>query len=207
MELAAYDYLFTGDCRLISQNYNTIEAHTLSALRCENGLISTQTGLQTQEFLKSINMKSELRDIVDWPAWTAGLNEPSGGERDGHTMGRFNSVVNAWHYRTLCRMVTISHACKKDDKAQYYRKAANDFKTAFNKSFLNESTSLYRDALDTAHSATHSNFYPAAFGMIPIEKSKSVTDYILKRGMACSVFGAQFLIDGQIGRASCRERV
>lgn len=196
VELAAYDYLFTGDCRLISQNYNTIEAHTLSALRCENGLISTQTGLQTQEFLKSINMKSELRDIVDWPAWTAGLNEPSGGERDGHTMGRFNSVVNAWHYRTLCRMVTISHACKKDDKAQYYRKAANDFKTAFNKSFLNESTSLYRDALDTDHSATHSNFYPAAFGMIPFEKSKSVTDYILKRGMACSVFGAQFLIDG-----------
>ena len=196
VELAAYDFLFTGDKRLISQNYKDIEAHTLSALRCENGLISTQTGLQTPEFLRSVNMKSPLRDIVDWPAGGAGLNEPSGGERDGHVMGVYNSVVNAWHYRVLRRMVTISHGCGMDAKAQAYRKAADDFKKTFNKAFFNDSTSLYRDTLGSSHSATHSNFYPAAFGLVPKGKSKAVTDYILKRGMACSAFGSQFLIDG-----------
>lgn len=196
VELTAYDFLFTGDKRLISQNYNDIEAHTLSALRCSNNLISSQTGLQTPDFLKSINMKSPLKDIVDWPAGGAGLNEPSGGERDGHTMGVYNSVVNAWHYRTLRRMVTISHGCGMDTKAQAYRKKADDFKKRFNKAFFNDSTSLYRDALNSNHSATHSNFYPAAFGLIPKEKSKAVTDYILKRGMACSAFASQFLIDG-----------
>lgn len=203
VELAAYDYLFTGDNRLAKQNYGALEAHTLSALRCENGLISTVKGGQTAEFLKSVNMKRPLTDIVDWPAEGAGLNEPSGGERDGFVMSDYNSVVNAWHYRTLKRMVTLSQACGNRDKALAYNIKAEKFKDKFNSFFLDDSTGLYRDGISTNHFAAHSNFYAAAFGLVPNAKKQGVAGYILKRGMACSVFGSQFLIDGlfRIGKS------
>lgn len=193
VELAAYDYLFTGDSRLAKQNYSALEAHTLSALRDENGLISTFSG-QTPEFLKSVGRKEPLKDISDWPGYGAGLNEPDGGERDGFVMGKYNAVVNAWHHRTLKRMVTLSQACALKDKALHYNQTADEFREKYNLHFLGEN--IYRDDIDTDHSSVHSNFYPAAFGIVPAGKSKKVCDYILKRGMACSAFGAQFLIDG-----------
>lgn len=38
--------------------------------------------------------------------------------------------------------------------------------------------------------------FPLAFDLVPAEHVKSVTTFIKSRGMACSVYGAQFLLEG-----------
>jgi len=37
---------------------------------------------------------------------------------------------------------------------------------------------------------------PLAFGIVPDEYKKSVTDFIKSRGMACSVYSSQYLLEG-----------
>ena len=37
--------------------------------------------------------------------------------------------------------------------------------------------------------------YPLAFGLVPEKEHKTVVDFIRSRDMACSVYGAQFLLD------------
>ena len=38
--------------------------------------------------------------------------------------------------------------------------------------------------------------FPLAFGLVPEKHRQSVVDFIRSRGMACSVYGSQFLLDG-----------
>jgi hypothetical protein len=37
--------------------------------------------------------------------------------------------------------------------------------------------------------------FPLAFGLVPVDRRAKVLDFIKSRGMACSVYGAQFLMD------------
>ena len=67
LSIAWYDYLYTGDSRSLESSYELLKPRVLMALREKNGLISTTTGLQTDDFLRSIRMKGQIRDIVDWP--------------------------------------------------------------------------------------------------------------------------------------------
>jgi hypothetical protein len=39
------------------------------------------------------------------------------------------------------------------------------------------------------------NILALAFGLVPPEKQKSVADYVQPRGIACSVYGAQYLLE------------
>lgn len=193
--LAFGDYFHTGDTRLASHEFELLEAHTLSALECDNSLISSCTGLQTPEFLKSINMNGKLKDITDWPDYGAGLNEPKGGERDGFVMTDFNAVVNAWHYKTLSEMAQLSRAVTKPDKAAYYKKKSDEFRKIYNQNFYDASRKCYVDAPGCAHASSHANFYALALGLCDAQHSAAVANYVISRGMACSVFGSQFLLD------------
>jgi hypothetical protein len=38
--------------------------------------------------------------------------------------------------------------------------------------------------------------FPLAFGLVPEERKASVVEFIKSRGMACSVYGAQYLLEG-----------
>lgn len=62
------DYLHTGDIDVIKKNYKDIQPKLMLALTMPNGLISTRTGLVTEEFCRSIHFNGKtLKDIVDWP--------------------------------------------------------------------------------------------------------------------------------------------
>lgn len=195
--IAWHDYMYTGDSRSLEANYNILKARALTRLRNENGLISTTTGLQTPEFLESINRGNEkIRDIVDWPhTGILGLNKHEGGEADGFVFTDYNTVTNAYHYEALKLMGKIAEALNLQPDAQYYQKEAAGFLTKFNNMFFNKQTGYYVDGDTTKHASLHANMFPVAFSMVPASKKNKVVDFIQSRKMACSVYGSQFLMD------------
>ena len=60
---------------------------------------------------------------------------------------------------------------------------------------FNKKTGTYCDGIGTDHQSLHANMYPLAFGLVPEKEQETVVDFIRSRGMACSVYGAQFLLD------------
>ncbi|MHC4248420.1 MAG: alpha-L-rhamnosidase-related protein, partial [Planctomycetota bacterium] len=54
---------------------------------------------------------------------------------------------------------------------------------------------VYRDGEGVGHSSLHANMFPLAFGLVPAERSATVAAFVRSRGMACSVYGAQYLLD------------
>lgn len=193
--IAWNDYLYTGDNRMLLSTYEQLKPYTLMQLKAKNGLISTTTGLQTSDFLSSIKSKNKIKDIVDWFNTGQGLNEKNGGEADGFVFTDYNAVTNAYFYETLKEMAWIAKTVGKDNEAKSYSQQADDFKNLYNHLFFNEQKGFYQDGILTTHASLHSNIFPLAFGMVPREKQQSVLSYIKTRKMACSVYGAQFLLD------------
>ena len=60
---------------------------------------------------------------------------------------------------------------------------------------FDEQQGVYRDGLETEHMSLHANMFPLAFGMVDESDRPRIMDFIHSRGMACSVYGSQFLMD------------
>ena len=195
--MAWNDYLYTGNPASLQRFYDDLKAKTLTALTEANGLISTRTGKQTPEFLKSIHFGGkEIRDLVDWPqSGVLGVGKESPGEADAFVFTDYNTVVNAYHFEALKIIARIAEVLGKTADRDAYLKQAEHVKQQFNKLLLDRKKGYYNDGIDTDHSALHSNMFPLAFSMVPAKNNKAVTDYMCSRGMACSVYGSQFLTD------------
>ena len=195
--MAWYDYLYTGNPASLQRFYDDLQAKTLSALVETNGLISTRTGKQTPELLKSIHFAGKsIREVVDWPqSGVLGVGKDSPGEADAFVFTDYNTVANAYHYEALKVISRIADVLGKTADRDAYTKRAEQFKQQFNKLLIDKKKGYYNDGIDTDHSALHSNMFPLAFEMVPAKNHKSVTDYMRTRGMACSVYGAQFLME------------
>ena len=195
--MAWYDYLYTGNPASIQNFYYQLKPKTLTALTETNGLISTRTGKQTPEFLESIQFKGNaIRDIVDWPqSGVLGVEKESPGEADAFEFTDFNTVVNAYHFEALRLMSEIADVLNKTSDRDEYAKQAARVKQQFNRLLLDNRKGYYKDGIDADHSSLHSNMFPLAFDMVPARNTKPVSDYIRSRRMACSVYGAQFLME------------
>ncbi len=192
--MAWADYWHTGNTEVISTYFDDLKAKTLIALETENGLISTRTGLQTTDFLESIHFNGKaLRDIVDWPHGGMGIG--AGGETDNYDFLDFNTVVNAFYYQSLVYMSEMSKAIGKQSDAAFFSKKAAAVKTAFNRHFFDEERGFYMDGIGSAHASLHANMYPLCFGLVPEKNQASVIDYIKSKGMACGVYGANYLLE------------
>jgi len=194
--IAWNDYLYTGDKTALEHNYEALKAKTLISLSDEPGFISTQTGKVTPELLASIHLNSKLRDIIDWPhSGGLGLGKKEPGETDGFVFREVNTVVNAYHYRALVIMAQVSAALGKDTESKTYTRQAEKLKKAFNSLLLDKKSWIYVDGMGTSHSSLHANMFPVAFGLAPDHCLKGIDQFIQSRGMACSVYGSQFLLD------------
>ena len=194
------DYMFTGNIESLKKYYDRLKHKTLTSLADEDGLISS--GNVTADIMKDLgfnNDKELIRDIVDWPpaqkdtGWKLATAE---GERDGYDMVTVNTVVNAFYYNGLLRMGDIADALDKKKDAEYYRNEAEKVRNVFNKKLLDKSKGIYLDGLGSEHSSLHANMMALAFGLVPDEYTKSVIGFIKSRKMACSVYGAQYLLEG-----------
>jgi len=193
--MAWADYQYTGNADLIINYYNDLRAKTMTALQADNGLISTRTGRQTQEFLNSIHFNGKsLKDIVDWPNGDIPGNSP-GGESDGYDFKDYNTVVNAFYYRGLVLMSKMAEVAGNKHDVGYFSKKADSVKVTFNKNFFVADKGIYVDGIGSSHSSLHANMYPLCFGLVPAKYEKTVVDFIKSKRMACGVYGANYLME------------
>ncbi|WP_114749768.1 sulfatase-like hydrolase/transferase [Pleomorphovibrio marinus] len=194
------DYLYTGSTRLVKKYYDELKHKTLMELAREDGLISSEKA--TPEFMKKLGFKDpdvKLADIVDWPpaqkdtGWELATEE---GERDGFVFTPINTVINALYYRNLQIMEEFARLLGKNDEAMEYEWMAIKVKKAITEKLMDPEKGIYVDGEGAGHSSLHANMMPLAFNLVPDEYIPSVVEFVKSRGMACSVYGSQFLMDG-----------
>jgi alpha-L-rhamnosidase len=168
--MAWADFMYTGSTESLAQCYDLLKAEkTLEQRARADGLLNTKG----------------MRDIVDWPE----------GERDGYVFKEVNTVVNAFYYKTLRQMAGIAAVLDKKADAAEYRKKAKTVNAAFNKVFFDPARGIYVDGEGAGHASLHANMMPLAFDLVPEEHKDTVTEFVVSRGMACSVYGAQYLLE------------
>jgi len=202
--MAWEDFMHTGNTEFIERNYVALKAKTLMALAREDGLISSRSEQATSAFFQRIFYSgNKFRDNIDWPEGTpAGEKQGKNkgptpeGERDGYVITDYNTVINAFHYKTLELMGKMAAAINQSSDQEMFEARAQLVKNSFLKTFLDTERGIFIDGEGTDHAALHANMFPLAFGLVPEENLSTVVAYIKNKGMACSVYGSQYLLDG-----------
>ncbi len=195
-----YDLMYTGNTESVSRYYEELKHKALVSLAREDGLISSRN--VTDEIMTALgfaNAEERIRDIVDWPpaqkdtGWKLATPE---GERDGYDMVEINTMVNAFHYRNLVLMAELAGHLGKSIDELLYLSRAEKVRNSINEKLFDREKGIYIDGEFSVHSSLHANMTPLAFGLVPDEYKESVVRFIKTRGMACSVYGAQYLLEG-----------
>ncbi len=193
------DYMYTGNTELIAEYYDELKYKTLMDLLGDDGLISSENA--TPEIMKKLGFKNpddKLRDIVDWPpaqkdtGWQLATAE---GERDGFVFKPVNTVVNCFYYKNLLIMAEFAEILNKTEEAAEFLQLALQVKKSINDMLFDEELGVYVDGIGTNHASLHSNMMAMAFNIVPEEHMPSVANFIKSRGMACSVYGSQYLLE------------
>ncbi len=197
------DYMYTGNTELIEKYYEQLKHKTLMILEDEEGFISTHSPKLNGEVMASLGFKDtteRVRDIVDWPpaqkdtGWPLPKDWPQG-ERDGFVFCPINTVINSFYYKNMLIMAEFAHLLNKPDEELDFQLRAAKVKKAINEKLFNKESGNYRDGIGTDHGSVHANMMPLVFDIVPDEYKNTVLDYLKTRGMGCSVYGAQFLME------------
>ena len=105
-------------------------------------------------------------------------------------------MVNAFHLRALADMAEMARALHEDADAVHYAALASSARAAFQEKLFDKTSSLYRDGEGTDHCSLHANLFPLAFDLVPAEHRAHLAQWLGDRGMACSVYPAQYLLEG-----------
>jgi hypothetical protein len=196
------DYMYTGNKDLLEKYYEQLKHKTLIELAREDGLISTKSEKNTPGFMQRLGFKdtsAKLSDIIDWPPaqkdtdWKLATAE---GERDGFVFMPVNTVVNCFFYKNMTIMTELAAAIGRDEDAMMFKQMALRVKNSINSKLFNPQSGAYFDGEGTMHSSLHANMTALAFDVVPGAHKASVLAFIKSRGMACSVYGAQYLLEG-----------
>jgi alpha-L-rhamnosidase len=163
------DYMYTGNDAFLKLYYDELKSIVDDTPVNDAGLL--------------INAKGD--DIIDWPR----------SERDGYQIGNINTVPNAFYNNSLQLMVKIAGVLNKTQDALFYADKAARHNEQFNKHFWDAEKGLYIDAVDSTHSSLHANIFPVVFGLASPKQVSAARPFILSKGMAVSVYGAQYLLD------------
>ncbi|MCH7229113.1 alpha-L-rhamnosidase C-terminal domain-containing protein, partial [Haloferula sp. A504] len=179
MVFVAYtDWMFTGDTQWLHPRYNGLKTKLLMHRVGEDGWVHSDK--------KTRNRMPGVRDIVDWPQ----------GERDGYVFREINTVVNAFHLRTVQMMAELAEALNRKGEAEIYRERFERGIKRFHEALWMEDKGCYRDGIGTDHASAHATFFPLAFGLVPEDHRDQAVAFLKTKGMACSVYAAQYLMDG-----------
>ena len=190
------DYMYTGNSRLIEKYYEPLKHKTLMELEYDEGIISTHSPKLTGEFMAKLGFADttqRIRDIVDWPQ-KGGFGGVMG-EDDGFVFRPVNAVINALYYQNMVIMAEFARMLGKTEDMLDFNYRAGRVKKSFNEKLYNCEKGHYTDGIGTDHGSVHANMLPMAFGIVPDEYKASVMEHIKSRGMACSVYGAQYLME------------
>ncbi|MFW2348613.1 MAG: family 78 glycoside hydrolase catalytic domain [Wenyingzhuangia sp.] len=191
------DYMYTGNTELIERYYEPLKHKSLFELSNDDGLI-TSTKVD-KEFMRKLGFpegyKKPLTDIVDWPSKNFAGSKTKG-ERDGFVFKPYSTVINSFFYENMKIMAEFARLLGKTQENLDFEYRAAKAKKAVNEQMFDKNRGIYVDGIGTDHASLHANMMPLAFGIVPQEHYQSVVDFVKSRGMACSVYGAQFLMDG-----------
>ncbi len=172
--MAYADYWQTGDRQWLTARYESLKPKLLLKRTREDGLV-----VSNQDHIRQ-------GDLVDWPMH----------ERDGFVLTPVNSVVNAFHIRSLAMMAELARALDKQKEATDFTTLHATARASFQRAFFVPVKGTYRDGEKTDHCSQHAALFPLAFDLVPPEHIPSVTRWVKQRGMACSVYAAQYLLEG-----------
>ena len=182
--MAWADWMWSGDASALAEFYEPLRKEKLleKYRRASDGLLATG-GERPRGKLVNANGAA---DIVDWPLC----------ERDGFVFKEVNAVVNAFYYRNLLQIAEFALALHKPGDAGFYGHRARDVRKAYNDAFFDAKRGVYRDGIGTDHASLHANAAALAFGLVHAKDTKRVAKYCISKGMACSVYFAQYLLEG-----------
>jgi hypothetical protein len=177
--LAWHDFLWSGDDRSLRRHYDTLKGRAMIARRTADGLFEGWND-------------GAIKDIVDWPA----------GERDGYDMKpAVKTAVTAFHYRAVVLLEKMARHLGRAADAREFAAMAAATREAVNAKLWDDDRGCYVDGLDpksgdrSSHASAHANFFPLALGLVPPDRVARVAAFLKPKGMACSVYGAQFLLE------------
>lgn len=195
------DYMHTGNTELIEKYYERLKAKTLMDLEVEDGFISIESPKHNGDFLLSLGFPdttTKLRDIVDWPPESnnfGGIKRYQKGERDGYVFKRINTVVNGFYYHNMNIMAEFATILEKPNEVLDFEYRAARVKKSINEQLFDEEKGYYVDGVGTDHGSLHANMILLAFDAVPKSRQKSVVAHVKSRGMVCSVYGSQYLME------------
>ena len=172
--IAYADWMETGDTAWLAAHYEGLKTKLLDKRIGPDGLVISTPDLITHG------------DIVDWPAH----------ERDGYVFTSVNTVVNAFHLRALQEMSQLAEVLGKQKEAGKFLEQEKTAWRTFQEKLFDPVRGLYRDGVGTDHASLHANLFPLAFGLVPAGARPKVAQWLAGRGMAVSVYAAQYLLEG-----------
>jgi hypothetical protein len=123
-----------------------------------------------------IGGNDKIKDIVDWPMT----------ERDNYEFDEVNFVPNAYLYGSLLALAKLA----KDD---FYIEKAKSVKNNLRKYMLKDG--LFVDNPNSNHTSLHTAVFALKFKIAEGKEIDALKDIIKSKGMACSVYVAQFLLE------------
>ncbi len=118
----------------------------------------------------------DIRDIVDWPL----------GERDGYEFGEVNLVPNCYHYAALLAMYELGGD-------EFYPQRAALVRESIRCTMLKNG--YFVDNPASEHVSLHGTMFSMLFGIAEAAEIPALAAVLQEKGMACSVYGAQFLLE------------
>ena len=187
--IAWTDWMWSGSLELVRESYDVLKNDKLLLdLARADGLVVTG-GTRHPSPAKG-------NDIIDWPIC----------ERDGFDCRPVNAVLNAFHYLNLLQMSDLAAALGKAEDARFFRDRAAQVRRSYRTAFYREADRLFADGEGSAHTSLHANAAALAFGLVPDDGVRSVADFLERKGLACSVYFAQYLLEA-LARAGRDEAV
>lgn len=181
--IAHADWMHTGDTAWLAPRYEALKSKLLIERARADG------------FIASTPQQIKKGDLVDWPP----------GERDGFVFRPVNTVVNAFHLRALTLMAELATALGKEAEAADYISREKATRAVFQEKLFDAGRGAYRDGEGTDHASQHASLFPLAFDLVPAEHRARVTAWVGARGMAGSVYAAQYLLEGLFANDAAAE--
>lgn len=122
--------------------------------------------------------------IIDWP-------QDNRDDYDMHAPAPTVPNVLAWYDLQLLGKL----ASYLGRGAGGFIDSAASMREAINRQLFDTATGLYRDGLDSTHYSFHANMFALWSGIVPEANQQYIAGWLAGRGMACSLYGAQFLLE------------
>ena len=165
--IAWNDWMHTGNLQSLERSYDHLKTNALllSCARSTDGLLVTPKS----------DMGTLLRDTFDFKP--------------------VNAIANAFYCLTVRQMADLAGAIGRDADALRYRLLLEKITVAYNKVFYDAANGRYVDSEGSSHASLAANMLPLAFGLVPELERERVAAYVRSRGMACSPYGSQYLLE------------